>query len=598
MSTKTFITGKQASLEDSIATMSQQLASLGFQIQQNPVLNPVENIYSQHIFDGRCPGIFTNGKGACEKSCLASALGEFLERLSSNYFFSDYFLESESISHNSGGGWLYYPEERSFDESNFSQMLDEGLWDFYSVIFEDGDGFEFEDFLSLNDSENSIRALPLVSVSTGETAYFPMNILNNLYASNGLSAGNSLLEAKIQGLSEVFERSVKNQIFRENLCLPEVPDSYLENFPNILQSIQALKTQGIEVSVRDASLGGVFPVVNVTLILQDQASCFASFGAHPIFEVALERTLTESLQGRHLNNLEGFQTPVHDAELVADDENIENHFIDSSGLIHSRFLTDDYDYPFTEWTFAEDMPTQWEQMCQTVLDEGSDVYYAHYRQFGFDAVRLVVPGFSEVYPLEEMVENNQNLGRLLRSALMQIDRPANIEAFQDILEIIEASGFSDHQGVCSIIGLMPDKNSFWGQMTIAQLKFWLLLASGETQMAYQQAQDLIHFLHADNPWKAWFKGFIYLGEKVQAQFGDEVSLDSVSVKEMDLSDMHRLFKPEILESILNHYSAQSYFADQPLGKDIFKTSQAHQTLLEIYHGLRNAKLNALAKQNH
>ncbi|SQC38839.1 YcaO-like family [Klebsiella pneumoniae] len=41
---------------------------------------------------------------------------------------------------------------------------------------------------------------------TGETVYIPMNIVGNLYVSNGMSAGNTRNEARVQGLSEVFER--------------------------------------------------------------------------------------------------------------------------------------------------------------------------------------------------------------------------------------------------------------------------------------------------------------------------------------------------------------------------------------------------------
>ncbi|MDI4746027.1 DUF4223 family protein, partial [Salmonella enterica subsp. enterica serovar Kentucky] len=42
-----------------------------------------------------------------------------------------------------------------------------------------------------------------------------MNIIGNLYVSNGMSAGNTRNEARVQGLSEVFERYVKNRIIAE-----------------------------------------------------------------------------------------------------------------------------------------------------------------------------------------------------------------------------------------------------------------------------------------------------------------------------------------------------------------------------------------------
>lgn len=85
--TQTFIPGKDAALEDSIARFQQKLSDLGFQIEEASWLNPVPNVWSVHIRDKECALCFTNGKGATKKAALASALGEYFERLSTNYVF-------------------------------------------------------------------------------------------------------------------------------------------------------------------------------------------------------------------------------------------------------------------------------------------------------------------------------------------------------------------------------------------------------------------------------------------------------------------------------------------------------------------------------
>ncbi|MFO5701967.1 YcaO-like family protein, partial [Klebsiella pneumoniae] len=56
----------------------------------------------------------------------------------------------------------------------------------------------------------------------------------------------------------------------------------------------------------DGSLGGKYPVICVVLFNPANGTCFASFGAHPDFGVALERTVTELLQGRSLEVLDVF----------------------------------------------------------------------------------------------------------------------------------------------------------------------------------------------------------------------------------------------------------------------------------------------------
>ena len=48
---KTLIKGKDRDLESSIAFMLEQLASLGFHIEEVSWLNPVDDVYSVHIRD-------------------------------------------------------------------------------------------------------------------------------------------------------------------------------------------------------------------------------------------------------------------------------------------------------------------------------------------------------------------------------------------------------------------------------------------------------------------------------------------------------------------------------------------------------------------
>ena len=565
MSELTFIKGKDACLEESIDSMQTQLKSQGFSIQEASWLNPAKNIFSLHINEATCPGLFTNGKGASRKACLASALGEYLERLSTNYFFSDYYIESAVKE----SDWLYYPDEKAFDENNIEACLNETLWRFYDP--EESVGFN--ELLSFNDSVEKVRAIPLVNQRTQETAYFPMNLMSNIYASNGLSAGNTALEAQVQGLSEIFERWVKNKILRENLCVPEVPQSVVDSFPTIAEAVKSLEEAGLKLSIRDASLGGRYPVINVTLFDQSTGQCFASFGAHPIFEVALERTLTESLQGRHLQNLDGFQAPVFDEVAIAEDENIENHFIDSSGLIHDRFISHDYDFDFVHWDFSGTTESQWEKLHELVLEQNTDAYVANYTHCGFQACRIIVPGMSEVYPVTELLDSNQNEGRLLREAIF---KAAEDNEFASLVELIDLLGFSDHQGVASLIGLMPDKGSFWAQLKVCDLRFWALLASGQKEEALDALHELIYFVNPDNSKILLYKAIQYALEWQEASMNDESTLSS-------------LFGEKVAKQAWKAINAEEVFAGEILGKAIFDQSKQHQAMLAVYARLHEAK---------
>lgn len=73
---------------------------------------------------------FTNGKGATDKASIASALGEYFERLSCNYFFADFYLGEEFAN----GEFTHYPNEKWFKvegEEVPEGIMDESLWDYF-----------------------------------------------------------------------------------------------------------------------------------------------------------------------------------------------------------------------------------------------------------------------------------------------------------------------------------------------------------------------------------------------------------------------------------------------------------------------------------
>jgi len=469
---KTYIRGKDAALESSIETMQQQLLALGFDIEEASWLNPLPNVYSVHIRDRDCGLMFTNGKGTSRKSCLASALGEYFERLSCNYFFADFYL-GENFSQNN---FVHYPDERWFtseDDSIPSGLLDKKLWQYYdpdneltaSRIFDTNSGA----------GERGICACPYQRQRDGKTIWFPVNIIGNLYVSNGMSAGNTANEARVQSLSEIFERYIKNKIIAEGICLPQIPRDVIRRFPKINEAIEKLEQHGYHLRVADASLGGRYPVMSVTLINSENATVFASFGAHPSFEVALERTVTELLQGRDLNQLDGFQPPSFDLEEVADHHNLETHFIDSSGLIAFDFFRNQPDFEFCDWDFDTSTEDEFTLLCNIIHTMGFEIYISDYTHLNVYACRIIVPGMSDIYPVDDLVWNNNNEGALFREDILSLKnlQPAQ---WQSILDRLEEGGYNDYQRVAEFIGIAPDPGTTWASLRIGELKAMLCLA--------------------------------------------------------------------------------------------------------------------------
>ena len=385
---KTFIPGKDAALEDSITRMQTRLQELGFDIEEASWLNPVPHVWSVHIRDRDCPMCFTNGKGSSRKAALASALGEYFERLANNYFFADWYLGKEHTA----GDFTHYPNEKWFAASEEwpANLLDEHSRKIYDPeneltpadLYDRGSG----------NPDKGICALPYVRQSDNQQVFIPVNVIGNLYVSNGMSAGNTATEASVQCLSEIFERYVKNKIIAEGLTLPDIPEEVLQRYPQVVEAVAQLRQHGFAILLKDASLGGKYPVINVTLVNPEDGGVFPSFGAHPQFGVALERTLTELLQGRDLDQLNVFEKPSFDLDVVATAQNLEEHFIDSNGLVHWRFFADQPDFAFADWNFsAGSTEEEWSRLLGILHHEGHQVCVADHQHLGVYGCRYGTP---------------------------------------------------------------------------------------------------------------------------------------------------------------------------------------------------------------
>lgn len=488
MTDKTFIKGKDRDLESTIETMQAKLGELGIEIEEASSLNPVPNVYSVHIRDKDCELMFTNGKGATEKASLASALGEYFERLSCNYFFADFYLGEEF----SKGEFVHYPDERWFEVEGDAipeGLLDEGLWNYYDPEQQLQPKHLFD--INSGTGERGICALPYMRLRDDETLWFPVNVIGNIYVSNGMSAGNTRNEARVQSLSEVFERYVKNKIISEGICLPEVPQEVLNRFPKIVEAINELESHDYHLRIADASLGGKYPVMSVTLMNPRDATVYASFGAHPCFEVALERTVTELLQGRGLHELDGFLPPSLDLGEVADHHNLETHFIDSSGLIAYDFFKDKSDYEFYYWDHDTDNDDEFEYLSNIIHDMGHDIYISDYEHLNVYTCRIIVPGMSDIYPVDDLFWNNNNEGALFREEILSLKNLDKAQ-WQNIFERLEEGGYHDMQRVAEFIGVAPDRGTVWSGLRIGELKAMLCLAIGDIEQATEWVDWCLH----------------------------------------------------------------------------------------------------------
>jgi ribosomal protein S12 methylthiotransferase accessory factor len=583
---KTYIPGKDLPLEQTIANMSAVLANLGIKIEIASWRNLIPNVWSLHIRDAHSPMCFTNGKGSTKESALASALGEYIERLSNNHFYAGAYW-GEAMAN---AAFVHYPHERWFKPGKKDALPPE-LLDAYCLPIYNPDGeLRASHLIDTNSGnvERGICALPFVRQSDKEVVYFPVNVIENLYVSNGMSAGNTLAEAQVQCLSEIFERAVKREIIEQEITLPDVPQAVLDQYPHILAGIRALEEQGFPVLVKDASLGGVYPVMCVTLMNPRTGGVFASFGAHPSFEVALERSLTELLQGRSFEGLNDLPPPTFVSEAVTEPNNFVEHFIDSSGIVSWRFFSAKSDYAFVEWDFASKGADANVKEAETLFGilktMNKESYVAVHDQLGATACRIVVPGYSEIYPIEDLIWDNTNKALLFREDVLNILN-LDDESLASLLDRLENNELDEYSDIATLIGVEFDENTVWGQLTVLELKLLIHLALKQ----WDEAHELVGAFLQYNDNTADRKLFYQALDAVLA-----IHLDD----ELEISDytsiLRRMFGNARMNAVLDSINGSVRFYGLTPTSLKLEGLDRHQRLLDSYIKLHTARAKKLS----
>ncbi len=569
----TWIEGKDLPLEQTIANMSGILADLGMKIEIASWRNIVPNVWSLHIRDAASPMCFTNGKGATRESALCSALGEFIERLSCNFFYNDYFF-GEAIANSD---FVHYPNERWFQPGPNDELPEGILDDHCRAIYDPDAELRGSHLVDTNSgkADRGIVSLPFVRRSDGATIWFPSNLLENLYLSNGMSAGNTLAEAQVQCVSEIFERAVKWEIIRDEIVLPDVPQAVLDQYPAIVEGINALEAQGFPVLVKDASLGGRYPVMCVTLMNPRTGGVFASFGAHPSFEVALERSLTELLQGRSFEGLNDLQPPTFNSQAVAEPNNFVEHFIDSSGLVSWRFFSSHSDIDFVEWDFSGTNEEEAEALFGILERMGHEVYVAVHEDLGAPVCRILVPGYSEIYPVDDLVWDNTNVALQFRDDILNLHRLTD-RALADLLERLENSQIDDHMDINTLIGIVFDENTEWGQLTLLELKLLINLALGQHEDALDRVEMFLQY--NDNTVE---RGLFY--QAVQAVL--EITLDDELAVDDFRYNLSRMFGEQTMEAVIGSVQGTVRFHGLTPTDSQLTGLEKHQRLIDSYRKL-------------
>jgi len=110
--------------------------------------------------------------------------------------------------------------------------------------------------------------------------------------------------------------------------------------------------------------------------------------------------------------------------------------------------------------------------------DGREVYVADFKHLGVYACRILVPGMSEIYPVDDLEFENNSIANDFREAVLNLT-DLDDEECSDLLDTLNESALADQRLVAQVIGLAADAGSFWADLRVGELKTLLALAIGD-----------------------------------------------------------------------------------------------------------------------
>ena len=378
---------------ETVANIKNILNKVGINVDEHFYHENVSDVDSCHIkitnkgFER--DDIGTNGKGMNKEYCLASAYGEFMERLQNDCLLKGVFINTRSFEF--------------FDNEKATPYIQQ----YAKEVFGENEKVSSY-FINL---EDKVRMERYSDVFNNKDTFLPYRFRRFLCASTGMASGNTYNEAILQALSEVFERYAMREIFENKIVLPEIPLEYFEG-STVLDRLNQLRDNGYDFRIVDASLNRGLPVVG--LVLRHNGKIRSKFGADPSPITSLERCLTEIMQGyTNIDDIPMYEIGKAEEELK-DYENGEKYFWLFQYRVESMVTKGMYPKEVFDTSLKPSYEFKGFEHIETLSDEDDLKYYYDILKtngkklyidkkgfMGFPTVDVVVPGMSEAFFIDD-----------------------------------------------------------------------------------------------------------------------------------------------------------------------------------------------------
>jgi ribosomal protein S12 methylthiotransferase accessory factor len=204
---------------------------------------------------------------------------------------------------------------------------------------------------------------------------------------------------------------------------------------------------------------------------------------------------------------------------------------------------------------------------------------ATFENFGASACRILVPGYSEVYPVEDLVWDNTNKALQFREDILNIHRLDN-DTLADLVERLEESGEDNYTVIRTLIGIEFDENTVWGQLTVLELKILIYLALQQHDEALELVESFLQF--NDNTVE---RGLFYraVNAVLEIALDDDLELDDY------LYNLRRMFGEEVMANAVGSVNGSVRFCGLTPTSMKLEGLDKHLRLIDSYKKLHAAR---------
>ena len=215
---------------------------------------------------------------------------------------------------------------------------------------------------------------------------------------------------------------------------------------------------------------------------------------------------------------------------------------------------------------------------------GKEVYTAVHDQLGAAACRILVPGYSEIYPLEDLIWDNTNKALLFRADILNLHRldRGNLER---LLERLDSNELDEYSDIATLIGIQFDENTEWGKLTVLELKLLIQLALREFEAAHELVGAFLQFNDNSVERRLFYQA---LNVVLEVMLDSDLELDDYAVS------FRRMFGDARMDAVMGSVDGSvRFFGLTPTSMKL-EGLDRHHRLMDSYKKLHKARANAAA----